>query len=75
MTRDEAKEISLGKMICKQSHIPFLRLIDKIYDDFEKQIEEVAKENYICGSNDGHKAFKEASERVTDRMFKKRIEN
>jgi len=35
--RDEAKEISLKKMICKQSQIPFLRLIDDIYDSFESK--------------------------------------
>ncbi len=37
MTRDEAKEFSLKKMICRQSQIPFLRLIDKIYDDFKNK--------------------------------------
>ncbi|MFA7029614.1 MAG: hypothetical protein WC179_05025 [Candidatus Cloacimonadaceae bacterium] len=37
MTRDEAKELSLKRMICKQSQIPFLRLIDEIFDDFDNR--------------------------------------
>jgi hypothetical protein len=39
MKLEEAKEFSLKKMICKQSQIPFLRLLDKIYDDFKLELE------------------------------------
>lgn len=41
MNREQAKEQAISKMICRQSHIPFLKLIDQIYDDFE---------NSTCGN-------------------------
>ena len=62
MTLEEAKEFSLKKMICKQSQIPFLRLLDKIYEDFKLELEAEYKrgwkdrtkqsslENRTCGN-------------------------
>lgn len=33
------KEQSLKKMICRQSQIPFLRLINTVYDNFKLELE------------------------------------
>ena len=37
-----------------------VRFINKIYSDFEKQLEEVKKEYYILGSNANYEALKES---------------
>jgi len=37
MNRKEAKNFEKHKLVFKQSQIPFLRHIDKIYDDFESR--------------------------------------
>ena len=37
MTRKEAKNFEKHKLVFRQSQIPFLRHIDKIYDDFDKE--------------------------------------
>ena len=65
MTRMEAKrEFFYG-------HMSVSSLIDKIYDDFDKQLEDTKKEYYCLGSDDAHMAFKEATKRATERLFGK----
>lgn len=35
MTREEAEDFNKHKLVFRQSQIPFLKHIDKIYNDFE----------------------------------------
>ena len=61
MTKDEAKEaIWLGHWDIDNPKNKMNKAIEKIYDDFEEQLDMERRKAYLDGSNDSFKALKEA---------------
>lgn len=55
MTREEAKDLFITNRDVYGKPRSIMSKIDKIYMDFEKQLEEVSKKSYIDGHNDCYK--------------------
>ena len=52
------REIAIKALYCDICDVDNKAIVDKIYDDFEKEIKKIQKEYYIKGSNDCHNTMK-----------------